>query len=141
MNSRRSSLLLTEIILVVAIFAVSAAVCLRLFAAAYEKSEYAENLRFSAIAAQNAAERLKAADGDLTQMELMLDPRANSNRETAQSLRYQDGRYQIVVTIAEVSGINCATASIAVWTTDADAAFYTLDITIFTEGGGLTYAS
>lgn len=139
MNARKSTLLLTEVILVIAIFAVSAAVCLRLFAAAYEKSEYAENLQLSAIAAQNAAEYWKAAGGDLGKMEFLLDADANANRETGQSLRYQEGGYQLVVTLADTSPLNCATASISVGI--ADTIVYTLDVTIYTGGGETTDAS
>jgi len=60
----KSSLLLIEQIIVIAIFAVCAAVCINIIARAYLMTEDAVNTRYALAVAESAAESFKAFDGD-----------------------------------------------------------------------------
>jgi Type II secretory pathway, pseudopilin PulG len=62
---RRSGLFLIEIVIVILFFAVSAAVCMRIFAAAKITSDRAQKLDNAVQIAQNAAEFYKNSGGDL----------------------------------------------------------------------------
>lgn len=58
---------LIELIVAVALFSIAAAICVRLFAGAKTISDEAAELSRAVVAAQSAAECIKAADGDCAQ--------------------------------------------------------------------------
>ena len=61
----RKNLLLPELIIVILFFSLAAAGCVKLFASAYEDSNFSRDLTTAVIEAQNAAECFKTAGGDL----------------------------------------------------------------------------
>jgi type II secretory pathway pseudopilin PulG len=61
----RSGLFLMELILVILFFAISAAICLRVFASARQTAERGHDLSCAVLAAQSAAECYRASGGDL----------------------------------------------------------------------------
>ena len=64
MSMKRSGLFLIEIVIVIFFFAVSSAVCMRIFAAAKLTTDRARELDSASLAVQNAAEVYKAC-GDM----------------------------------------------------------------------------
>lgn len=64
-NPSRSGLVLIEMIIAIAFFSVSSAVCISLFVQSHLVSAQTRNLNRAVSAAQSAAECFKAADGDI----------------------------------------------------------------------------
>lgn len=62
---RRTGLFLIELITAILFFALSSAICLRLFAFAHTTTAYNSDMGSAVTAAQNTAECFKAAGGDL----------------------------------------------------------------------------
>ena len=60
----KSSLFLMELILVILFFAISAAVCIRVFVSAEQTAERSRDLSCAVLAAQSAAECYRASGGD-----------------------------------------------------------------------------
>ncbi len=65
-NSPKTSLFLTELIIMILFFSVSAAVCMRLFASAHTMSKDSRDLSSAVMEAQSAAECFKSAGGDIS---------------------------------------------------------------------------
>ena len=73
MKSRsRATLFLIEQIIVIAVFAICAAACARIFTSAYFQSKESKDIRYAIIAAENCAESYKAAGGNLSQVAQIL---------------------------------------------------------------------
>lgn len=64
-SASRSTLFLMELMMVVFIFALCAAVCMRLFGAAYSISSDSDDLNHATALSKTAASCYKAAEGDL----------------------------------------------------------------------------
>ena len=75
----RTSLLLMEQLIMVLVFAVAAAVCLRLFGAAWQINRQTALRSEAAVMAQNGAEVIKGCAGDLEQAGAVLNGRVNGD--------------------------------------------------------------
>ena len=64
MRSERTSVLLIELMSMLCVFVICAAVCLSIFSASSNLSKSSEQLNASAILAENAAEQWKSVGGD-----------------------------------------------------------------------------
>ena len=64
----RKPLLLAELLVMLLVFSLAAALCLRGFAWANDRSEFLQHQARSAVEAQNAAELLKYTHGDYAQL-------------------------------------------------------------------------
>lgn len=64
----RSSLVLMEQLVMLLVFALCAALCLKIFAAAREQSDEARRVNEAVLIAQNTAETLKACRGDYEEL-------------------------------------------------------------------------
>lgn len=73
----RTSLLLMEQLVMVLAFAIAAAVCLRLFGAAWQINRQTELRSEAAVLAQNGAEAVKGCQGDLEKAGMILDGETN----------------------------------------------------------------
>lgn len=62
-----------ELILVILFFAISSAICLKMFAHASLTAQNAENLSYASLSAGSVAECYKVTDGDLTELAEILD--------------------------------------------------------------------
>lgn len=71
-RSAKSSLMLMELIVVILFFALCAAICMQVFASARLRSRDARALSGAALAAESAAECVKASRGDLTRVQALL---------------------------------------------------------------------
>ncbi|NMC57060.1 MAG: hypothetical protein GYA50_07570 [Eubacteriaceae bacterium] len=78
-QSKKSSLFLMELIIVLFFFALCSAVCVNIFAKAKLINEQSYELNKSVIAAQNAAQCFKAADSDITKLADLLNGTAEGN--------------------------------------------------------------
>ena len=78
-NSRLSGsgLLLLEMLTAVLVFAISAAVCMRIFAEARTNTEYSRDLGYAVIEAQSAAESYKALGDPSAAAELLGGEKTN----------------------------------------------------------------
>lgn len=130
MKSRKITLLLTEIIIVILILSLASAGCLSVFANASEKTKHSENTRLSAIAAQNAAECWKASGGDI---EGTLNNLENSLTgfefvsSTDKMINYYDGDFSVVINITEKTAhLNCALINIYL-KSDEENVFFTVE--------------
>ena len=75
----RTSLLLMEQLVMVLVFAIAAAVCLRLFGAAWQINRQTELRSEAAVLAQNGAEAVKGCQGDLENAGMILDGETNGD--------------------------------------------------------------
>lgn len=73
----KSGLFLLELMLVILFFAISAAVCLQMFAYASLTAKNAENLSYATLAARGAAQCYQATQGDLDQVADLLEADAS----------------------------------------------------------------
>ena len=78
----RTSLLLMEQLVMVLVFAIAAAVCLRLFGAAWQINRQTELRSEAAVLAQNGAEAVKGCQGDLEKAGMILDGETNGDVHT-----------------------------------------------------------
>lgn len=86
-GTSKSGLFLMELILVIALFAISAAVCLQLFAYASVTSQKAEDLSYGSMAARSAADCYQATQGDLDAVAQLL---AGTATDGGVSVGYDD---------------------------------------------------
>lgn len=89
----RTSLLLMEQLVMVLVFAIAAAVCLRLFGAAWQINRQTELRSEAAIMAQSGAEVIKGCRGDLEQAGMFLDGETNGG-----VLTVSDGELKMLIT-------------------------------------------
>jgi len=75
----RTGLFLMELILVILCFAVSAAICLRVFVSAKQTADRSRDLSAAVLAAENAAECWKASAGDLGECAAFLNVEEDGN--------------------------------------------------------------
>ncbi len=66
-QSSKTNLFLIELMLMIVIFSLCSAVCVRIFVNAHLMSQYSNNLSNAALKAQSAASCYKAAHGDLSE--------------------------------------------------------------------------
>ena len=76
----KTGLFLMELLLVILFFSIASAVCLRGFAAAWQKSRDSADLGGAVLAAQSAAEYWKAAGGDPVQTAALMKGTLSGNR-------------------------------------------------------------
>jgi Tfp pilus assembly protein PilE len=67
MKTSKSAIFLFELMIIILVFSIAAAVCVSIFAKAFNMSKESEDLTMSAITAQTAAEEYKAGVSDLKQ--------------------------------------------------------------------------
>jgi len=75
----KTALFLMELILVIAFFAISTSVCMRIFVYAKTTSDYSRNLSSASLSAQSAAECFKGTNGDVKKTKEMLGARDFEN--------------------------------------------------------------
>lgn len=80
----KASLVLIEQLIMTLVFALAAAVCLQIFVKADSISRQTERLGQAQVLAQNGAEAIKAADGDLAQAAKHLGASVNEQTLTAE---------------------------------------------------------
>ena len=78
----KASLVLIEQLIMTLVFALAAAVCLQIFVKADSISRQTERLGQAQVLAQNGAEAIKAADGDLAQAAALLGGTAENGTWT-----------------------------------------------------------
>lgn len=64
-DKSKTALILMEIIIALGIFAVASAICIKVFALSYEKSDSARKLNEASIIAESIAETLRATECDM----------------------------------------------------------------------------
>lgn len=134
MSSRKITLVLTELVIVIFILAMASAYCLSVFANASEKTKHSENLRLSALSAQNAAECWKSSGGDIGKTvknlensvaEFQLDTSSDN------SVSYTDENFHVVIEAQKNNDstyVHPATVSIYLKDSDVDDVFFTLEV-------------
>jgi type II secretory pathway pseudopilin PulG len=111
-----------ELILVILCFAISAAICLRVFVSAQLTADRSRDLSAAVLAAENAAECWKASAGDLGKCAALLNAGENGGRliQTFDGdWRLTDGSAKFRLLLEAQNG----EASIAVTDTDGEAIF------------------
>ncbi len=83
----KSGLFLMELIFLVPLFAISAAICLQMFAYASLTAQKAENLSYATLAARSAAECYQATGGQLVEVADVLSGTAT---QTTMTVAYDD---------------------------------------------------
>lgn len=107
----KASLVLMEQLIMLLVFALSAALCLGIFAASHQISQRAVHQDNAVFLAQNAAEILKSNAGDLQKTARMLSASVQENILTAE---YDNGYcIHMKPTCSSVSGL----AKASVWVT------------------------
>ena len=86
----KTSLFLMELVLMILFFAVSAAVCMRVFAAAQLRSDRSSDLSNASLQAQSAAECWKRTEGDAAATAALL---GGTETDSGMTL-YLDGHWQ-----------------------------------------------
>lgn len=79
-SNSRTGLFLIELVIIIMFFAISATVCMKLFAFAYTMTEYSSDISHAATAAQNTAECFKAAEGDMVKTAELLGAVFENNK-------------------------------------------------------------
>ncbi len=132
-GASKSGLFLMELLAVILLFSVCAAVCLQLFAYANVTAQNAENLSYGAMVSYSCAACYQATDGDLQQMATLLEGKVDG--DTVVVLYDQEwqpttqvGCYQL---LCVVSG---TTATITVVELGDTEAIFTLNVQ--RKGGG-----
>lgn len=117
MRTSKSGLFLMEMILVISLFALSAAICLQMFAYANQTARASEELSYATLAARSGAECYQGLGGDLSEMAQILGGSVTGETlevhyddqwcATSQSVSYtltlvkEDGSGRITVTAVE----------------------------------------
>lgn len=101
----RTGMFLAELIIVLLFFAISAAVCMKLFTFAYITTEHSSDISHAVSAAQNTAECFKASEGDVLQTARLLGAAVQNNR-----ISYQPDDY-ISLTLEAVPDTDSASVS------------------------------
>ena len=96
MKSRsRATLFLIEHIIVIAVFAICAAACARIFTSAYFQSKESKDLRYAMIAAENCAESYKATGGDLGQVARIIGGATGTADGSEAAIVHYDSRWLV----------------------------------------------
>ena len=124
MNHRsKSALFLIEQVVVIAVFAICAAVCVFIMAFAFQITDTAVNSRNALLAAENAAESFKAFNGDVNLTAEFLGAGSNNNQiivyynEDWQVLTYGEAAFVMEILISE-ENITFAAISVTCITTN-----------------------
>ena len=129
--SKKSSLFLMELIIVLFFFALCSAVCVNIFAKAKLLNEQSYELNKSIIAAQNAAQCFKAANSDIYKLADLLNGTTEDNAvkigydKNWQNTEITNAVYIININI-EKNKSNLDTADITV--SKADKMIYSLEV-------------
>ena len=96
MKSRsRATLFLIEQLIVIAVFALSAAACARILTAAYFDASSARDLSYALLAAENGADSFKATQGDLSSVARLLGGTASNVNGAAAVIVHYDKDWQV----------------------------------------------
>lgn len=131
MKSRKITLVLTELVIVILILSIASAASLSVFANASEKTTHSENTRLSALSAQNAAECWKASYGNVEKTiknleNTIVDFSLDSVSESV--IKYNDGDFLVVITTVS-DNVYLHPAVIDIYlNSDTDNAFYTVEV-------------
>lgn len=74
-----TGLFLIELVIIILFFAISAAICMKLFVFSYVMTEQSSDISHAALAAQNTAECFKAVQGDITKTAELLGAAVENN--------------------------------------------------------------
>lgn len=133
----KSGLFLTELIFVILLFAISAAICLQMFAYASNTAKEAESLSNATLVARSVAECFQATQGDLEQVATILAGTVYGDTVTiAYDADWNGGTedaHMVYTLVLERQGNG---ADIAVYETQVGQPIYTLTVAI-PQGGGL----
>ncbi len=99
-KASKSTLLLMELVMVIFVFALCAAVCLSLFGAAQKMTADSNHLNHAVTVSRTAANCYKAANGDLQQTAYLMDVPADFT-EPLQLTVYYDKHWNPTETISE----------------------------------------
>lgn len=134
-ENSKSGLFLMELMLAILFFAISAAICLQMFAFASLTATRAENLSYATLAARSTAECYQATDGDLNQIAQLLGGTATADTlEIGYDTQWQSSQTEIQYQLTLISTEN--QGEITVTEIGADAPIYTLSVSSW--GGGLS---
>lgn len=97
-KASKSTLLLMELVMVILVFALCAAVCLGLFGASQKMTEDSDNLNHAVTVSRTAANCYKAANGDLQQLVHLMGSPADFT-EQAQLVVYYDKHWNPTETV------------------------------------------
>lgn len=101
----RASLVLMEQLIMILVFALTAALCLQVFVRADDISRETALQDQAVVLAQNGAETLKACQGDMAEAVRLLGGEAGGNKVTVQ---YEEMHMEMERTPAEIPGLGCA---------------------------------
>lgn len=79
-GASKSGLFLMELLMVILLFAVCAAICLQMLAFASLKAQQAEDLSYGSMTADSCASCFQAYNGNLTQMATLLEGNVEGDR-------------------------------------------------------------
>ena len=131
MSRSKSGLFLMELIIAIAFFAVSSAVCVQLFAMAYNLSSRSVGIQMAVMNAQSAAESFKLTGGDIDSMTYVLradviDGRIVAGFDENWNTASYDIRFEMVVETDTSTAL--ATATISVTDNVTGEALYSLTV-------------
>ena len=95
MNRSRSTLFLIEQLIVIAVFAVCAAACVRILADSYITASDSRDLSNALLAAESGAESFKATGGDVTLVASLMGGRTDNIRGQNAAIVYYDKQWNI----------------------------------------------
>lgn len=135
-RSSRSGLFLLELIIAITFFAVSGAVCVKIFAGAHIISQQSHNLNMAINYAQSAAECYKYANGDIAVLaDIMPDARLvgqSAERSFDKHWNYspaESQRFKVLVTSSQSDGFN--TGNISVIDQASHETIYSLEVKVY----------
>ena len=117
MSRSKSGLFLMELIIAIAFFAVSSAVCVQLFAMAYNLSSRSVGMQMAVMNAQSAAESFKLTGGDIDSMRYVLqasviDGRIVAGFDENWNMASYDVRFEMIVETDTSTSLATATISV-----------------------------
>ena len=129
-RASKSTLLLMELVMVIFIFALCAAVCLGLFGTSQKMTNDSDSLNHAVAVSRTAANCYKAANGDLQQLAALMDVPADLHEQ--QMRVYYDKRWQPASQAAE-DGFYLLIVS------DTDTALRTAEMAVCHTDGTMIY--
>jgi len=96
MNQRsKSTLFLIEQLIVVAVFAVCSAACVKILATAYFSAKESTEISNAILIAESAAESYKAVSGDVAEVARLLGGTSDSSESSVAATVYYDKQWQV----------------------------------------------
>ena len=131
MSRSKSGLFLMELIIAIAFFAVSSAVCVQLFAMAHNLSSRSVGMQMAVMNAQSAAESFKLTGGDIDSMTYVLqasviDGRIVAGFDENWNMASSDVRFEMIIETDTSTAL--ATATISVTDNVMDEELYSLTV-------------